>query len=262
MLENMYTTKISSNKKLLQNRFAKIRSKNKYFSKTAAVITTIFIVTVMLCATMVMAAFNNDEADVENPRHELIKITNSRKAAVSNDALSAEKHSDINTETNTNLSSVAANSESERLQESVPDSSHEAELKNDIKYVWPCEGEISNSFGERENPFTKKIIKHNGVDIAADEGTEVKSAISGTVTEVGYNSDLGNYVTVESDNVKTIYSNLMSTAQINENDTVHSGQTIARVGNTGKSTGAHLHYEVIVNSEYVDPVITKDLGIK
>ncbi len=260
MLENMYTTKISSNKKLLQSRFAKIHSKNKRFSKTAAVITTIFIVTAMLCTTMVMATFNNDGAYVENPRRELTKITKSYKRAVSTNALHTEKSSAVDTETNVNLSSVAANSESEPPQESAPDSSHadpEPELKTDIKYVWPCEGEISNSFGERENPFSKEIIKHNGVDIAAEEGTEVKSAISGTVTEVGYNSDLGNYVTVESDNIKTIYSNLMSSPKINENDTVHSGQTIARVGNNGKSTGAHLHYEVIVNGEYVDPISTR-----
>ncbi len=94
---------------------------------------------------------------------------------------------------------------------------------------------------------------HHGIDIAVGRGTPIYAALDGTVTDVGYRSDYGYYVVVEhSGGIKTRYAhnsqNLVKVGQ-----TVAKGQTIALVGSTGRSTGNHLHFEVIVNGNRVNP---------
>ena len=75
-------------------------------------------------------------------------------------------------------------------------------------FVWPCDGDISNAFGERKNPATNEVIKHNGIDIVAPEGTDVKSAIYGIVTDAGYNVERGYFIKIERDNIQTVYAGL------------------------------------------------------
>ena len=117
-------------------------------------------------------------------------------------------------------------------------------------FVWPCDGDISNAFGERKNPATNEVIKHNGIDIVAPEGTDVKSAIYGTVSETGYNAERGYFIIIERDNIQIVYSGLMQEMQVAKGDEVFRGQNIGKVGMTGTSTGAHLHFEVLINGEY------------
>ena len=116
----------------------------------------------------------------------------------------------------------------------------------------PVEGEVSMNFGKREHPITKEVKEHNGVDIKAPEGTNVVSSITGTVTDVGYDSEKGNYIVVENGNVKTLYAQLATTS-VNKGDKITAKQSIGTVGKTGNATGAHLHFEVMVDGEYVDP---------
>ena len=116
----------------------------------------------------------------------------------------------------------------------------------------PVNGEVSMNFGKREHPITKEVKEHNGVDIKAPEGTNVVSSITGTVTDVGYDSEKGNYIVVENGNVKTLYAQLATTA-VNKGDKITAKQSIGTVGKTGTATGAHLHFEVMVDGEYVDP---------
>ncbi len=116
----------------------------------------------------------------------------------------------------------------------------------------PVDGEVSLSFGKREHPITKEVKEHNGIDIKAPEGTTVVSTIIGTVTDVGFDSEKGNYVVVENGNVKTLYAQL-ATTNVKKGDEITAKQSIGTVGKTGKATGAHLHYEVMVDGEYVDP---------
>lgn len=120
-------------------------------------------------------------------------------------------------------------------------------------FVWPCDGDISYPFGEKMNPATKEVIKHNGIDIVAPEGTDVKSAIYGTVAETGYNAEKGYFIIVERDNIQTIYSGLMQEMNVVKGDEILRGQSIGKVGKTGTSTGAHLHFEVLINGEYFNP---------
>ena len=117
----------------------------------------------------------------------------------------------------------------------------------------PVEGEIAAAFGRREHPITKEVREHNGIDIKAQEGSDVVSSISGTVTDVGFDKEKGNYIVVEKGNVKTVYAQL-ATTNVNKGDAITVKQFIGTVGKTGTATGAHLHFEVIVDGEYIDPV--------
>lgn len=124
------------------------------------------------------------------------------------------------------------------------------ELNKDVAN--PVEGEVSLNFGKREHPITKEIREHNGIDIKAPEGTDVVSSITGTVTDVGFDSGKGNYIVVENGNVKTLYAQL-ATTKVKKGDNITAKQSIGTVGKTGTATGAHLHFEVMVDGEYVDP---------
>ena len=124
------------------------------------------------------------------------------------------------------------------------------ELNKDVAN--PVEGEVSLNFGKREHPITKEIHEHNGIDIKAPEGTDVVTSITGTVTDVGFDSEKGNYIVVENGNVKTLYAQLASTS-VKKGEKVTAKQSIGTVGKTGTATGAHLHFEVMVDGEYVDP---------
>lgn len=109
------------------------------------------------------------------------------------------------------------------------------------------------NFGKREHPITKKVKEYNAVDIKAPEGTTVVPSITGTVTDVGFDSEKDNYVVVENGSVKTLYAQL-ATTNVKKGNEITEKQSIGTVGKTGKATGAHLHYEVMVDGEYVDPV--------
>ena len=128
----------------------------------------------------------------------------------------------------------------------------------DFRKTWAqiCEGrheDLAAYLGKRVHPVTQAVMKHNGIDIKAPEGTDVKSAIYGTVTETGYHAERGYFVIIERDNIQTVYASLTEDIQVEKGDEVVRGQNIGKVGNTGKSTGAHLHFEVLLSGEYFDP---------
>ncbi len=112
---------------------------------------------------------------------------------------------------------------------------------------------ISSPFGWRSDPFTGLSAYHNGIDMAAAEGTPIVAAFDGIVGEASYNGSMGNYIYLEhGDGLRTIYLHA-SKLYVKKNDVVLKGETIAAVGSTGRSTGPHLHFSVRLNGEYVDP---------
>jgi len=121
-------------------------------------------------------------------------------------------------------------------------------------FVMPCDGEILNEYGKRrEHPITKEIREHNGVDIIADVGTDVNSAITGVVTETGFDNEKGNYIIIEQGNIKTVYTHLTEEMTVSEGDEVSRGQIIGKVGNNGTSAGGLVHFEVLINGKYFNP---------
>jgi murein DD-endopeptidase MepM/ murein hydrolase activator NlpD len=112
---------------------------------------------------------------------------------------------------------------------------------------------LTSPFGIRQNPVTGRTRLHEGMDLAAPEGTEVYAAGDGTVTETGEDPVYGRYVIIKhGENWATLYGHLqkIDTALRSE---VRSGTLIGRVGSTGQSTGPHLHFEMRRNGQARDP---------
>jgi murein DD-endopeptidase MepM/ murein hydrolase activator NlpD len=120
--------------------------------------------------------------------------------------------------------------------------------------IWPCRGWVTSDFGFRYDPYTGDRSMHRGLDIATQSGTVVISPADGQVISSEYNSYYGKVVLIDHGNsVVTRYAHL-SEASVSDGDKVIRGQKIGAVGNSGRSTGPHLHYEVEVNGIPVNPM--------
>ncbi len=118
---------------------------------------------------------------------------------------------------------------------------------------WPVRGAVNSEFGNRQSPWTKAEEFHSGLDIAADRGTSVHAPAPGTVVFTGEQTEFGLSVILEhGHDIRTIYGHL-SKILVASGQQVERGQVIGLTGNTGKSSGPHLHYEIIVKGHSVNP---------
>ena len=125
----------------------------------------------------------------------------------------------------------------------------------DISFTWPCpaSGRITSGFGSRKSPNKGASSNHQGIDISAPTGTSIVAAAAGEVVIATYSSSAGNYVMIShGGGVYTVYMHA-SSLLVSQGQSVKKGQTIAKVGSTGYSTGSHLHFGVRVNGSYVNP---------
>lgn len=123
-----------------------------------------------------------------------------------------------------------------------------------IPSIWPVNGKLESGVGGRRNPFGGRGFEyHEGQDIDAEYGTPVQVAAAGKVTIAGWQRGYGNVVYVDHGRgISTRYGHL-SAIDVTVGQMVSRGQTIGLVGSTGRSTGPHLHYEVRINNQPVDP---------
>ena len=113
---------------------------------------------------------------------------------------------------------------------------------------------ITSDFGSRKDPFSGKEDIHTGIDIAAEEGSDVVAAWPGKIMETGFDDIYGNYIIIEhSNDFYTKYCHL-SKICVEENEYVLAKEKIGEAGNTGRSTGSHLHFEVMVDGVKIDPM--------
>lgn len=125
-----------------------------------------------------------------------------------------------------------------------------------IRYAEPCAyTSISDTFGERINPATNEVRKHDGIDYVASKGADITAAADGTVEETGFSADDGNYVVLlHADGSRTYYCHCADIL-VENGMQVKCGDKIATVGSTGRSTGAHLHFALMNgDGEFVDPL--------
>ena len=129
------------------------------------------------------------------------------------------------------------------------------ESKGFGKILWPVKyGKITSKFGNRTHPVLKSVKFHRGVDIAVSVGTPVYSGIKGRVTFAGRKGNYGNLVEIEgNDRIKVRYAHLNS-IDVVTGQKVSDGEKVAETGNTGMSTGPHLHYEIIIDENPVNPL--------
>ncbi|HEY9054018.1 MAG TPA: M23 family metallopeptidase [Rectinemataceae bacterium] len=122
------------------------------------------------------------------------------------------------------------------------------------RFVWPARGRISSPYGYRANPFTGLRTFHSAIDIVMSPGTKVKATSDGTVADTGYNSVFGNYVILRhSSGYQSLYAHLSSIG-VHEGAAVSQGSVVGLSGNTGQSTGPHLHFSLFKSGQALDPL--------
>lgn len=137
-------------------------------------------------------------------------------------------------------------------------------LFSDIPSLWPIQGgigHISQMFGQNKHAFSKRWYIHKGIDLSTyRSGDPVLATADGQVVMVDYDPGFGNYIIIKHKHgFYTRYAHLLS-HKVKRGEHVEQGQVIGYIGNTGVSTGPHLHYEIHLGSEVVDPI--KYLNIK
>lgn len=137
------------------------------------------------------------------------------------------------------------------------------ELFNTMKNLpvgTPLDGKINSGFGYRKDPFKSRFGFHSGIDIDADHGDPVVATAEGVVKKAGWQNSYGKTVVLNhKDGFETIYGHL-SKITVEEGQKVKVGEVIGKAGSTGRSTGTHLHYEVIRDGKRVNP--TNFLSLK
>jgi murein DD-endopeptidase MepM/ murein hydrolase activator NlpD len=143
--------------------------------------------------------------------------------------------------------SAEATRQEQNLQELQAYFQDQKSLLASIPSVWPARGWVTSDFGHRLDPYTADRVLHSGLDIAAPHGKPVVAPSDGTVVFAGLEGGYGNVLVIDHGyGIKTRFAHLAHML-VKPGDKVTRGQHVAAVGNTGRSTGPHLHYEVRVN---------------
>jgi len=117
----------------------------------------------------------------------------------------------------------------------------------------PVEGPVGSGFGFRTDPFTGRAALHTGLDFSADPGTPILAAAGGMITSTDYHPQYGNLLEIDHGNGLTTRYAHAQRILVKVGDLVKRGQQVALVGTTGRSTGPHLHFEVLVDGSMQDP---------
>lgn len=128
------------------------------------------------------------------------------------------------------------------------------EILRTIPLGRPVPGKISSKFGKRKDPMLKKNAFHPGIDFRGHTGDAIRATADAKVKEASRNKVLGRYVILSHGNgFETIFAH-MHKSFVKKGETVKRGQVIGQIGNTGRSTGSHLHYGIRYNDESIDPI--------
>jgi murein DD-endopeptidase MepM/ murein hydrolase activator NlpD len=129
-----------------------------------------------------------------------------------------------------------------------------AALASSTPSIWPAQGWLTGTFGGRSDPFTGEPGFHQGIDISTEKGQPVFATADGTVDSASYTGDYGNLVVLSHGfGLSTRYGHLSSFA-VKPGEQVKRGDVIGYVGSTGRSTGSHVHYEILANGAPINPL--------
>jgi murein DD-endopeptidase MepM/ murein hydrolase activator NlpD len=120
--------------------------------------------------------------------------------------------------------------------------------------IWPAHGWLTGTFGGRSDPITGEPGYHTGLDISTPKGQPVYATAEGVVESASYTGDYGNFLVIKHDFGLTTRYGHLSGFNVKPGTQVHRGDVIGFVGSTGRSTGAHLHYEIMVNGKLINPL--------
>jgi len=128
------------------------------------------------------------------------------------------------------------------------------QLANATPSIWQTHGGLTSFFGDRSDPLTGEPAYHSGIDISAGKGQPVYATADGVVQSAGYTGDYGNLIVLKhAFGLSTRYGHL-SAYHVKAGDAVKRGDVIGYIGSTGRSTGSHLHYEILANGQLMNPL--------
>ena len=175
------------------------------------------------------------------------------------EAMSSRIFTQEDQDVSSEVSSIPAEGGSDEANEPYIDnydavaSQLEGNVGNVNAVTLPLVGTITSPFAYRVHPITGKYTMHGGVDIAAEQGSEIRAALAGAVRSAKSDSSSGNYLIIDhNESLATMYAHCQQLL-VEEGQTVEKGQVIALVGSTGMSTGPHLHFEVRLNGNKLNP---------
>lgn len=163
------------------------------------------------------------------------------------------------------LSTLSANDEMDVMKDLLEDKKLELEVfiedfEDQLEYLecvpdlMPTDGRLTSKFGNRRDPFTRRIQFHNGIDIANSSGTKIRASAKGEVIFAGTNGAYGRTIIIDHGyGYKTLYAHNRKLL-VSSGDKVEKGQVISQMGSTGRSTGSHLHFEIHINNKPIDPL--------
>jgi len=212
--------------------------------------------------------FENQRLRTENDiqRQELNRLSNRVEAVEDTSRKLAEKSGVVNQESGMpgsggpslpldEIGLAALQAKMSRLEKEM--SSYEAVLRERgyTPSIWPVDGKLESGFGGRSNPFGGSGYEfHSGQDIEAPLGASVVAGAKGQVSFVGWQNGYGQLVVIDHGGGLTTRYGHLSHIDVAQGEYVARGQFIGRVGSTGRSTGPHLHYEVRINEDPVNPL--------
>lgn len=208
-------------------------------------------------------AYKNETINSVNTQEEAEELVNNIKEENENQELDLsiiEKYTENSEEVDTNEVEIAKTEVQTKIDEKLEEEKEQREEEerinampniNGIRLAYtPISGTITSRYGVSSSI---RRSTHTGLDIAAPTGTDIKSVAEGTVTFASYNGAYGNLVKIDHGNgVETWYAHT-SKMYVKVGQKVSAGEVIAAVGSTGNSTGAHLHLEIRINGEHVNP---------
>jgi murein DD-endopeptidase MepM/ murein hydrolase activator NlpD len=212
--------------------------------------------------------FENQRLRTENDiqRQELNRLSNRVEAVEDTSRKLAEKSGVVNQGSGMpgsggpslpldEIGLAALQAKMSRLEKEM--SSYEAVLRERgyTPSIWPVDGKLESGFGGRSNPFGGSGYEfHSGQDIEAPWGASVVAGAKGQVSFVGWQNGYGQLVVIDHGGGLTTRYGHLSHIDVAQGESVARGQFIGRVGSTGRSTGPHLHYEVRINEDPVNPL--------
>ena len=191
---------------------------------------------------------NNNISNTDNANEQNILEDNVENVSETNEESSQTGNEESNNHSSSELVNIADSNLSNQSEENLDDVSYIKKYANIIK---PVNGVVTSWYGSRKATDIVSAY-HKGVDIGASVGTPIYSSMDGKVTLVSEIGDYGKHVKITNGEISILYAHC-SKIDVKEGDTIVQGQKIAEVGTTGKSTGPHLHIEIMRNDRNVDP---------
>ena len=230
MFEEFYTTKMSPEKKSLEERFSKILGRGSKISKIAIIATTSLLVVGAISVSVALAAFDASQQDSDGVKMPSEGVIATLKVVPS------------------------GNETTNDLPEQAIEKNYQVHDEEILTFSCPVAGDvkITAPYGENTHPITGTTTFHSGVDIEAQEGDDVYSPIEGVVTRADYDAKYGNCVVVENGKYAVLLAHL-SSFEVSVGEKVESGNLVGKAGKTGQATGVNIHFEFLVDQVNANP---------